>query len=335
VRVGRSSWDWPRLISGNPHADKGRNRGFIGFPLEIWDRLKQPPNTVQPTLSIGTGCAAAIPGLTIYLAVLSGIEPSDKWDCPGSAAGFVVRNGAYYLRGLLYENGERKNMNRTHTRIAMVSLGLFAWNARADLGTVSLPVVDSAGPQRDGFGYVSSFDVAGIPSVDPRGSSNNFVMFINIGHGNIVQGTGWDVTLETVAPGSWLSDIAVLVTPVGVPNVGFTFRPGGNTDSPGGPTSFSSNGIIKLSDVAIPDMMAGTGGFIRLEFFETVDDGVNTTDGLWTSGAIFLQTGFEVPAPACVAMLLPILLLHRRELSCAGAGRSRTTCREIASRRAR
>lgn len=206
-------------------------------------------------------------------------------------------------------------MNWIHTQIALASLGLFVAIVRAGQPVLTADVANLAGGERVGYVDVE-FNVSGIPSIDAMHSSNNFVTHIYIGPGNIVTGLGWDVTLLTIAAGSRFSHFGMSVTHTGGGiDAGFSFIPGFADDSSGGPASFSSEGLIyKLGDSGINDLYAGPDGLIRLEFFETVDDGMNLTDGLWNIGTISFQTFYHVPAPGG-ALLIPfvaILTMRRR-----------------------
>lgn len=146
------------------------------------------------------------------------------------------------------------------------------------------------------------FDVTGIQSWDAPGSGFNTVIFLNVQPFATVNGLGWDVNLTAIAP-SWRSELAVLVTDsTGLG--GFNLAPGVD-NSPGGPTNYNSaGGIVKLANYAIPDVVALADGLIRLEFFESYDDGAGIQDGVWNSGSLFFQgTGLIIPAPSAVGLL--------------------------------
>lgn len=148
-------------------------------------------------------------------------------------------------------------------------------------------------------GTVLSVDVTETVSVDGIGDTDNAVKFLNIGAGNTVNGIGWDVDLIAFAP-SWRSEIAVFITDSSGTG-GFNLRPGADDDSPGGPTTYTSDGrILKLANYQIPDVVALADGLIRLEFYETYDDANGQTDGLWNSGDLFLQV---IPTPASAGLL--------------------------------
>ncbi|MBL8745950.1 MAG: hypothetical protein JNK58_06290 [Phycisphaerae bacterium] len=159
---------------------------------------------------------------------------------------------------------------------------------------------------------IAVVDVTGIPSWDPRGSPYNFVQFIWVGPWNVVNGFGFDVILQSVAPASWRGDIAVSITDsAGVYSTGFYLRPG-MADGPGGPTRYSTDGIIKLAQYGIPSVTAGFDGLIRLEFFDIFEDAPEGIDGQWVSGSLLFQTTRPIPpVPAGSAAGAAALFLAR------------------------
>jgi hypothetical protein len=148
-------------------------------------------------------------------------------------------------------------------------------------------------------GTVLSVDVTETPSNDGLGDGDNIVRFINVGAGMVINGIGWDVSLSAIAP-SWRSELTVLVSD-STGTGGFNLTPGAADDTPGGPTTYTSDGrILKLANYQIPDVIALADGLIRLEFYESYDDVANQTDGFWNSGELFLQV---VPTPASAGLL--------------------------------
>ncbi|MBL8745531.1 MAG: hypothetical protein JNK58_04150 [Phycisphaerae bacterium] len=139
--------------------------------------------------------------------------------------------------------------------------------------------------------------------MDYNSSLNNFVMYLQVGAGNGVTGIGWDVVLQTLHPSSLISDIRVQITDsTGLG--GFGLVPGLADQSPGGPSSYDSDGqILKLADYSIPHVIAMGDGLIRLEFFDNYDDAVGVADGQWVSGSLFLQTYVPIPNTSAVSLL--------------------------------
>lgn len=163
------------------------------------------------------------------------------------------------------------------------------WNENTAVTQKSLPTVSSR------QGQIIQVPVAGIESRDAQGAGGNVVVNLNLGAGTIVNGIGWNVVL-TAEGESWQSEMAV-----GFGSGGTTFinlRPGAGVNSPG-QGAFTSNGIIKLSTVPLPDMVVAADGILRLEFFETFDDVAGVRDGIWKSGFINLQI---VPTPGAASL---------------------------------
>ena len=159
----------------------------------------------------------------------------------------------------------------------------------------SLPLTQPAGGEREGAG-LAVIDVTGIPSMDGLGSPNNVVIFLWIGPFNYVTGSGWDVVLQTLVVGSRLRDITIAVRDTNNgPFSGFAVQPGQVDPVPGGPTAYSSDGIVKLAPQGIPPVQALADGQIRLEFFDSPNNAPNQADGLWVSGTISIQTAFAIP----------------------------------------
>lgn len=169
----------------------------------------------------------------------------------------------------------------------------------------SLPITSPAG-ERTGED-IAMLDVTGIPSMDTLGSPNNRIVYLWVGEFNFVTGVGWDVALQTTAPGSRRSDISLLMTNTAmqpVPNFGIA--PGIQDRTPGGPTQYSSNGIRKFADSNLPNILALSDGLIRLEFWDTPDHLIGQPDGLWVSGSLHFQTMFPIPpivAPGAINLL--------------------------------
>lgn len=162
-------------------------------------------------------------------------------------------------------------------------------------------VSGASGPERAGF--VIPIPISGVPSVDVEQSvlNSNLGPFA-LGTGPIsVNGIGWDVHLEAFAP-SWRSDITVRLAAVPAS----TFTPGvddavylrpGTDGSPGGPTHYTSGGILKFANYAIPDLVLPTGN-LYLHFFEQFND-LPGDDGFWNS-TLFVQ---YVPSPTAAGLL--------------------------------
>lgn len=187
------------------------------------------------------------------------------------------------------------------TRFLSVVIGVVGVISGAHGSTPSvhstLTLTEPTDVERVGAG-LTTIDVAGIPSMDLPGSPFNTVVFLWIGPFNSVNGIGWDVVLETLVAGSRRRDIAMLVRDTNNNEFsGFIIRPGFEDPTPGGPTDYSSGGIIKFADYDIPPLQALADGLIRIEFAEGREDAIGAADAIWRSGSVRFQLTFEVPTP--------------------------------------
>ncbi len=153
-------------------------------------------------------------------------------------------------------------------------------------------------------GPICDFNVAGIASWDLVGDPDNVVVVLDLaacvglpsGTPIVMNGIGWDVNLSAFG-GSWLSELRVYFDDNIAPDLtGLFLRPGAGNNAPG--TASFSNPVIKLVDVAIPDIPLPN-GLLRMEFHESFDDVPNAIDGQWNSGVLRIQ----VPEPATMSLL--------------------------------
>jgi hypothetical protein len=161
-----------------------------------------------------------------------------------------------------------------------------------------LMAIEPGGPPGGGLdeGQIFEFPVQNIPSMHGFGNPANFVFFIAMPPGAIINGIGWDVTLQALPP-SWLSHMAVRFSDSAVTG-GFILNPGFGSNFPG-IQSYGSN-VVKLSTVGFPDLVLRPDNLLRLEFFELVDDDPWGSDGVWLSGLLRVQW---VPTPGTTALL--------------------------------
>lgn len=122
-------------------------------------------------------------------------------------------------------------------------------------------------------GSVAAASVAGIQSIDAIDSATNDVLEFNIGAGNALTGISWDVGIETLGL-SWVSEARVQFsssTGSSDPNA-INLTVGNGVNAPGN-QEFSSGGVILFSSVPLNDITVGADGILRLQFFESYDDG--------------------------------------------------------------
>jgi MYXO-CTERM domain-containing protein len=150
------------------------------------------------------------------------------------------------------------------------------------------------------------FNVAGIESWDALGDSSNTIILLDVaaavglpsGSPVSMTGIGWDVTLTGIGT-SWQSELRVYFDDAIAPdNSGLFLRPGSAATAPG-TGSFSSGGIIDLSDNAIPDILLPN-GVLRLDFHESFDDAADVLDGTWDAGVLNIAV---TPAPGALALM--------------------------------
>lgn len=158
---------------------------------------------------------------------------------------------------------------------------------RAVNGTAAVQSLADAvlAPQGGGIPTVG-VDMTGIDSWDGIDDTDNIIIDLNIGAGNSMTGGSWDVGIAS-AGASWLSEATILFsdsTGSADPN-GINLSPGAGEDAPGD-MEFSSGGVVlDFSDNALPDVIAGADGILRLQFFESFDDDPDLVDANWRNAA--------------------------------------------------
>lgn len=199
--------------------------------------------------------------------------------------------------------------------LVLISAVSIVPSAAAESILTSQTLTDPVSNDR-GATNLAAVDVAGTPSIDRLGSANNALRFVWIGPGNEITGIGWDVVLQTVAPGSWRDDMRVLFSnSVYDPFLSFFAVPGSD-EGPGGPAAYSSGGVLSVPP-SYPVVQARLDGLVRLEFFESFEDAPGLIDGLWLEGQLVIQTRFPIPAVvspggACLFGLSGLLVRRQR-----------------------
>jgi len=123
-----------------------------------------------------------------------------------------------------------------------------------------------------------------LASWDGLGDASNVIA--NCVRGTAITGIQWDnVTIETIGL-SWLSD-PVMFFSDSAAGGGIFLAVGAGDDMPGIAT-YSSGGVIDLTDNALPDILALPDGQFRIEFFEGFDDVADAIDANFTSGKVVL-----------------------------------------------
>lgn len=112
-----------------------------------------------------------------------------------------------------------------------------------------------------------------------------------------ITGIGWDLELTTFGA-SWGNEAVIAFNnSAGVAGV---FLTPSSTSGPVAGEILSSDGMIKLADVGIPDIVLSD-GILDLEFFDTFNDNFPNPDAVM-SGLIHVQFN-KVPAPGALALI--------------------------------
>ncbi|NKI34199.1 IPTL-CTERM sorting domain-containing protein [Wenzhouxiangella sp. XN79A] len=130
-----------------------------------------------------------------------------------------------------------------------------------------------------------SFD--GIDSWDGLDDADNIVVDLDIGAGNALTGVGWDIGIATVGA-SWLSEATIQhsdSTGSSDPNA-INLRVGVGSDAPGDQDFTSAGAIVVFADNALPDIVAGPDGILRLQIFEGFDDNPDAVDANMRNAAM-------------------------------------------------
>lgn len=143
-------------------------------------------------------------------------------------------------------------------------------------------------------------DVTGIQSVDRRGSSDNAVLYFDVGANSTITTFGYDVDVSAFGI-SWLSEIAMVFTNSAGFGVIFTPAPGLVNRHPG---TGHYPGFVDLDDIN-GRFDVGGGGILRIEFYEHLSD-VTGSDGQWNSGTVTfgVQEAGDAPVPEPSTALL-------------------------------
>jgi len=192
---------------------------------------------------------------------------------------------------------------------------LMAWQADGSLGG---DLDEPAGVPDS----MISIDITGIENFDGLDDPDNTILIEAVGVDCIMTGIGWDVTLSTVGA-SWLSEAVTYFDGVDLDGMGLFLTVGVGDDMPGTAT-YSSGGIIDLTDNGIPNIPFPDGD-LYMQFHESFVDNPNAADSTYlatstydiagifcagdTSGAgpMFDVTG--IPTLSQVGLVILLLLL--------------------------
>jgi hypothetical protein len=192
--------------------------------------------------------------------------------------------------------------------VLVLALGVSAVSAQKTASSgpalTAAPGAPDAGSIADGTpDSMVTVNVGGTNSWDEIGDSSNEIITQAIGAGAIVTGLGWNVTITTVGA-SWLSEVAADFNGI----ISLTYGVG--DDAPGTAT-YSSGGIVDLTDNAVPNIPADAAGNVVIEFFESFDDVPDAIDATFDSGSLDVAfiAGAPVPTLPIAAMLVLVVML--------------------------
>lgn len=152
-----------------------------------------------------------------------------------------------------------------------------------------------------------TIDISGYQSFDLQGSPLNKIFHVLVGVGTEITALEWDLNLSTVG-GSWASEAVI-----GFENQ-LNLTPGIADAFPVTNANYSSDGIIDLSDVGLPNITVGADGLLALEFFESFDDVPGVADAIWLAGStITIYTpGWPTPGTASSLAFAGLIASRRK-----------------------
>lgn len=140
-----------------------------------------------------------------------------------------------------------------------------------------------------------NLDITGVEHWDAQGDPDNTVLAEVLGPGAVMTGVGWDVTLTTVGA-SWLSEAVSYFDGSDQDLSGLFLTVGVGNGMPGTMT-FSSGGIIDLSDNGIPNIPVLADETLYIEFFESFVDNDGSADSVYDPVSTYdiVGIGFVTP----------------------------------------
>ncbi len=165
-------------------------------------------------------------------------------------------------------------------------------------------------PDKNQLSCALTIDISGYESVDSQGSENNRILDISVADRDFatIFALSWDLNLSTVGY-SWASDS----------RIGFSSQlfltPGFDDNFTVTNANYSSNGVINLDNIGLPDIQLGVDSILSLEFFEDYDDAPGKTDAIWLPGSTITiySTGWLPTPSAATTIALATLITSRRK----------------------
>jgi hypothetical protein len=149
------------------------------------------------------------------------------------------------------------------------------------------------------FGTPLTFDVSGIQSYGQIGQAENSVFSFDVGPDAVIASVRYNVNMTAAQP-SFLSEMGLAFSDVRQ-LVGVRLTPGAGVDESGTGTY---SGFVDLAANEL-SFSVGADGILFLEFYEALDDGEISPDGIWNFGTITfnfagdpVDPGTGIPEPA-------------------------------------
>ncbi len=146
-------------------------------------------------------------------------------------------------------------------------------------------------------------DISGVESWDGLDDPDNTTLMELMGPGASMTGIGWDVTLETVG-GSWLSEQVAYFDGQDLDGSGLFLTVGVGDGMPG-IASYSSGGILDLTDNMIPDIPAGADELLYIQFYESFVDTTDGVDSFYQADSGYTIAGIGLPADDTPIVVIP------------------------------
>jgi len=143
---------------------------------------------------------------------------------------------------------------------------------------------------------ILDFSITDGESWDSKDSPNNIIA--NCINGSAITGFEYtNVTISTVG-GSFFSEAVIYFSNSNNGNDGLRLTAGAGDES-SGTKSFSSNGILDLTDNGLDDIIPLNDGIFLIQLYENIDDIANAIDARYTNGTISVWGTDLVPSENC------------------------------------
>jgi hypothetical protein len=119
-------------------------------------------------------------------------------------------------------------------------------------------------------------DIDMFASWDALDDPSNDTLIVPLGAGAIMTGIGWDVGITTVG-GSYRSEARMYFDGQDLDGTGLFLTPG-VADASSGTGTYSSGGVLDLTDNGITDIAIGPDGNLYIQFYEGYDDVADAID---------------------------------------------------------